>query len=130
MSRKKLSSLFTPAQFTPLTAGRTDRPPFLTAADKAQLCADLVHFVRCDFSRLLFTKRIYKNLSSMFGHIAHCNIDGFYEEWFATPTDRARWISHVLNSPSYGSPEYTRCDCERAFRDWLRTHALSLTEVV
>jgi hypothetical protein len=91
-----------------------------TAADKAKWFEKLKKFVASGMAPTRWNKPLYRQLSNMFGHIAHYNQGGFYAEWFNTPPDRARWIDHVLNWPCYGSPEYTWCDVEREVQSWLR----------
>lgn len=86
---------------------------FNTAEDKAKFVEHFMKFVEKDFPQRLFTKEFYRRLSNTFGHIAHYNQLGFWEEFFTTTADKVRFIEMTLNFPCYGSPEYTFCDAER-----------------
>lgn len=91
-----------------------------TAEDKEKVLKALIRFVKSGFNQNLFTKNLYRNLNSMFYHIAHYNILGFYEVWFETKEKRLMWFDHVQRCDMTGDPAYTRVDIERAFQTWLR----------
>lgn len=57
---------------------------FDTADDKARIAAQLITFIGGGYPRHRFTKRLYNTLTHMFGHIGHCDADGFYDTWFST----------------------------------------------
>lgn len=55
----------------------------------------------------------------MFGHIAHYDRNGFYDEWFRE--GRADWTEYILDRGAwFGDPEYTWSDVENAFVEWLK----------
>jgi hypothetical protein len=92
-----------------------------TVEDKEKVLKSLIRFVKSDFNPNLFSKNLYNNLNSMFGHIAHYNILGFYEVWFTDKRSRLEWFKYVLGSQAYGDPAYTRVDIEQAFKEWLKS---------
>lgn len=87
-----------------------------TQADKAAFGNTLLHFIDSGFKRTLFTKKFYQRLSMTFGHIAHTNQIGFWEEWFVEDADRVRFLEHLLRWPCYGDPAFTFSDVERALQ--------------
>lgn len=91
------------------------------AAVKAKFLNDLADFMRSGFKRTKFHKALYKRLSMTFSHIAHCNIEGFYGEWFETPARQLAWVQNALRHPCYGDPDYTYSDAERQFQRWLQS---------
>lgn len=95
---------FSPSQFVPTN--------WSTAEDKARFGNALLHFVDSGFARNFFTDRLYGRLSNCFGHIAHCNSTGFYEEWFLSLSAQVRFLEHTLRFPCYGDPEFTFSDVE------------------
>jgi len=92
---------------------------FTTAVQKQNFAEKLAQFVEGGFKPGAFTKRIYKELSNCFGHIAHFNRNGFYQEWFEDKTAQLRWVDRTIRAPVHGSPENTLCDVELAFQKWL-----------
>lgn len=113
--------IFTTAQ---LKATKWDGEPV-----KAKFLNDLANFVRSGFKRTKFTKALYKRLSMTFGHIAHYNIEGFYDEWFTNAGNQQRWIQNALDYSCCGDPEYTYSDAERLFQKWLQSdEGLSIRE--
>jgi hypothetical protein len=92
----------------------------LSVEDKEKLFKNLIDFVESDFDQSKFTKFLYTNLSSMYGHIAHYDLMGFYQVWFSDDDSRLRWLEFVYDTKVYGSPAYTRSDVEIAFQDWLK----------
>ena len=91
-----------------------------TADDKVWFFQHFQKFVKSGFRRSLFTKRFYNRLSLTFGHIAHYNQGGFWEEYFTTDEDKARFIRDTMGWPCYGDPAFTYSDVERALIEWLR----------
>lgn len=73
--------------------------------------------------RDLFFDWFYRRLSTTFGHIAHYNKNGFYEEWFSNPSDKRDFLARTLNHTVYGDPDWTYADVERAVQDWLEANA-------
>lgn len=55
-----------------------------------------------------------------FGHIAHCNRRGFYEEWFSS--DRRKWnfVEPLTEHGSCGDPSFTFSDVEEAVQKKVR----------
>jgi hypothetical protein len=98
-------------QFTPTE--------FDTASDKEKFRQQFIRFVRSDFSRAKFPKWFYTRLSMTFGHIAHYNIHGFFDEFFASTADKLRFLEQTVQWPCYGDPAYTYSDVERVLRRWV-----------
>ena len=117
---------FSPTQFIPTK--------WSTAEEKARFGNALLHFVDSGFARGLFTDRLYSRLSNCFGHIAHYNSTGFYEEWFSSLTTQVRFLQHTLRFPCYGDPEFTFSDVESEIqrevrnRNYLPRYQLLLVE--
>ena len=97
----------------------SDMGEFYTAEDKAKLANDFVRFVSSGFKRTLFTKSLYNHVMNMWGHIAHYNAGGFYEEWFETPEQQFKFLLRCTDYTSVGSPAFTRIDVELALVKWL-----------
>lgn len=93
---------------------------FDTAAEKATAMEQLARFAEAGFPRKAFTKRLYHHLNlHLFHHIAHYNIDGFYDVWFSTLARQADWVNYALHARAYGEPAWTWSDAEEAFQGWL-----------
>jgi len=103
---------FTPDQFTATKWEGADK--------KAAFARQFIKFVQWDFSRKQFSKAFYQRLSMTFGHIAHYNLGGFYEEFFTTTEGKVRFIRQTLAHPCWGDPTFTFSDVERALQTWLR----------
>jgi hypothetical protein len=89
--------------------------------DKAEFGNALLHFIDSGFKQTLFTKKLYQRLSNTYGHIAHYNQGGFWEEWFSTDADQVRFIEHLLRWRCFGDPEFTFSDVERALQAEVRS---------
>ena len=87
-----------------------------TEKDKADFGNSVLHFIESGFKQSLFTRKFYERLSNTFGHIAHYNLTGFWDEWFTTEADRVRFLENLLHWPCYGDPKFTFSDVERALR--------------
>jgi hypothetical protein len=87
-----------------------------TEKDKADFANSVLHFIESEFKQTLFTSKFYERLSNTFGHIAHYNLTGFWEEWLTTEADRVRFLENMLLWPCYGDPKFTFSDVERALR--------------
>lgn len=105
------ASEFTPTQWS-------------TAAEKADFGNQLLRFIEAGWKPTMFTKKLYRRLSMTYGHIAHFNQAGFYEEWFTNHADRLRFLEHLLRWPCHGQPKFTFCDVERAVQDEVRRRNL------
>ncbi len=103
---------FHASQFTPTK--------WNTAQDKMRFAQQFVRFVQSDFAAQHFTDRFYRRLSMTFGHIAHYNRGGFWEEFFTTTADKVRFLEQTLQYPCYGDPAWTYSDAERALQAWLK----------
>ena len=90
-----------------------------TAEDKAKFLKKLQAFVIQGFQKRQFTLALYRHLINMFGHIAHYNLDGFWDHWFTDVGRQAEWLMHAKQYSAYGDPAWTWSDVERAFREWL-----------
>jgi hypothetical protein len=111
---------FTEADFT--------ATKFVTAKEKAKIANNLTRFILSGFKQCSFSQAIYTHLSNMFGHIAHYNINGFYETWFSSPQERCKWAEYVLRGGMYGcvgSPAHTRSDVEKALMAWMRDNHIA-----
>ena len=107
-----MSKPFFPRQFTPTK--------FATAEDKAKFANKLVTFVERGFPESLFTQDLYRRLSTCFGHIAHHNRNGFFEEWFENETLQKEWVKNAFDWGCYGEAGHTFCDVEREVITWLQ----------
>ena len=101
-----MKALFTPTMFTPTQ--------WNTAEDKAKFANHFVRFVDSDFKPTLFQKWFYARLSNTFGHIAHYNQGGFFEEFFTNDRDKIRFLTQTVQFPCYGDPRFTFSDVEQA----------------
>ncbi len=101
---------FAPSQFTPTE--------WNTAQDKADFANHFVRFVRSGYSRALFTRKFYERLRNTFGHYAHYNQAGFWEDYFANPEGVAEFARITEQHRIYGDPHYTFSDAERALQEW------------
>lgn len=103
---------FLPSEFVPTQ--------FSTAADKANFGNTLLEFLDADCAREFFTKKLYNRLSMTFGHIAHCDIEGFYSTWFTRDRHRLGFIQKLLHWPCHGDPRFTFSDVEQAIQRVVR----------
>lgn len=103
--------MFTADQFT---ATKWD-----TAADKVWFANQFIKFVESGFEQRHFTDKFYRRLSNTFGHIAHYNRLGFWEEFFTTTEGKVRFLGIALRHPCYGDAAWTYSDVERALQSWL-----------
>ena len=90
-----------------------------TAEDKAKFFGHYQKFVTGGFKSSQFPKWFYVRLSQCFGHLAHYNQGGFYEEWFRSPERRLEFLKRALRHPCYGDPDHTYSDAERALQAWI-----------
>ena len=102
-----------------------------TAEDKAKFVNHFIKFVRAGFPKSKFNKKFYQRLSNTFGHIAHYNINGFWDTFFTTIEGKVRFLEITLNSPCYGDPAYTYCDAEKEIQRILKEeNALELCRAI
>ena len=90
-----------------------------TAEDKAKFFRHYQKFVTGGFKASQFPKWFYDRLSQCFGHIAHYNQGGFYEEWFRSPEQQLEFLEYALRYPCYGDAGHTYSDVERALQAWI-----------
>jgi hypothetical protein len=93
---------------------------YKTAKDKAKFANHFADFALSNFSYDKFSKWFYEQLRMCFGHMAHYNKDGFYEEWFSTRKKHEHFLNHCLAHQCYGQPEYTYSDVEKALIAWMK----------
>ena len=65
---------------------------YMTAAEKMALLGEWVLFLDSRCSREKFTKSLYQHFNLHWNHIAHYNIDGFYETWFSDESLRREFM--------------------------------------
>jgi hypothetical protein len=94
-----------------------------SAAAKARFANHYVRFVATGFDRALFQPWFYRRLSMSFGHIAHRNLDGFYNSWFERTFDQYVFVERALRCRCFGDPAFTYCDVEAALRSGFRPSA-------
>ena len=107
---------FTADQFTPT---RWD-----SAEEKARFARRLIRLVESGFAERDFPQALYRRLSSCFGHIAHYNRRGFYEEFFTATEGKVRFLRMTLAHSGWGDPGFTYSDVERALRSWLHQNGV------
>lgn len=90
-----------------------------TAKDKQDFYNHFIKFVESDFKRSKFTKKFYNRLSNCFGHIAHYNINGFYDVWFSTSQAKLDFLLNAIRFSCYGDAKFTDCDVEKELVKWL-----------
>lgn len=95
-----------------------------TAEDKAKFANQFVRFLESDCNPNIFTKGFYSRLSMCFSHIAHFNRGGFFDTWFSSNSDKAKFLLHCLNNGGYGDPTCTYSDVERALKPWIVSSGL------
>ncbi len=93
---------------------------FSTVEDKEKFIKHFKRFVEGGMKRTVFPKWFYIALSTTFGHIAHYDINGFYDTWFRTLCSKIAFLEHTLKAGCYGSPAFTYSDAEKVIQDWLR----------
>lgn len=108
--------VFVAEQFTPTK--------WATSADKARWANWFVRFVREDCSKALFFQGAYDRLTNSFGHIAHYNRRGFFEEFFLNPAAKLRFLRCCLLHEAVGDPAWTWSDVERQLQSWMLTSGL------
>ena len=98
-----------------------------TQEEKEEMYLKITEFIRTGCPPAKFTTKMYKWLSTHFGHVAHGNKDAFYQAWFATQPRRLDWINYVLAQCIVGCPTATCSDVERAIQKWLSDNYKKLT---
>jgi hypothetical protein len=107
---------FTADQFTPTR--------WEDAEEKARFARRFIRLVESDFAERDFPQALYRRLSSCFGHIAHYNRRGFYEEFFTATEGKVRFLRMTLAHSCCGDPAFTYSDVERALQSWLHQNGV------
>ena len=102
--------LYTPNQF--------EGNEFHTAEHKAWVVNQLICLINSGFDKVYWNKDLYNALyMSLFGHIAHYDMHGFWGSWFDHRNDRYRFIRNIVNYPYIGSGSMG--DVESAIQGWV-----------
>jgi hypothetical protein len=98
-----------------------------TADEKAKVANKLTRFILGGFQQGSFSKAMYQRLSNMFGHIAHYNINGFYETWFSDIKACRDWAEHIIGNwlSGMGDPRFTWSDVEKALTQWMKDNQIA-----
>lgn len=105
---------FTPTEWAP-------------AEEKAKIADKITRFILGGFQQGSFTKAMYQRLSNMFGHIAHYNINGFYDKWFSDIKACRGWAEHITGNwlSGTGDPRFTWSDVEKALIQWMKDNQIA-----
>lgn len=116
---KGTSSEFQMQDFTPTK--------WATGEEKAKIANKMTRFILGGFQQGSFTKAMYQRLSNMFGHIAHYNINGFYENWFSDIKACLDWSEHIKGNwlSGMGDPKFTWSDAEKALVKWVKDNQIA-----
>jgi hypothetical protein len=90
-----------------------------SAEEKVRFARRFIRFVESDFAERQFPHTFYKRRALTFGHIAHFNRHGFYQEFFTATEGKVRFLLMTLAHPCWGDPAFTYSDVERALQSWL-----------
>jgi len=90
---------FTPTRFQP-------------AESKSWFATHYLRFISSDCPRHQFTLRFYRQLMHCHGHIAHCDLFGFWTEFFTSTAGKIEFLEQTLAWPCYGRPDVTWSDVE------------------
>ncbi len=98
-----------------------------TAEEKAKIANKMTRFILGGFQQGSFTQAMYQRLSNMFGHIAHYNINGFYEKWFSDINSCRDWAEHITGNwlSGMGDPKFTWSDVEKALIQWMKDNQIA-----
>jgi hypothetical protein len=107
---------FTADQFTPTR--------WESAEEKVRFARRFIRFVESDFAKAQFPHSFYRRLALTFGHIAHFNPHGFYQEFFTATEGKVRFLRMTLAHPCWGDPGFTYSDVERALQSWLHQNGV------
>lgn len=102
---------FTADQFVPTQWESTEQ--------KARFAKQFIRFSQAAFAWQQFPHAFYLRLALTFGHIAHFNQHGFFEEFFSSTDGKVRFLKLTLAWSCPGEPSFTYCDVERALQSWL-----------
>ena len=114
-----MSRLLVPAAETHFAADRFAPTHHDSGAAKARFANHYVRFVAAGFDRALFQQWFYRRLCMTFGHIAHTDLDGFYNTCLERTFDQHGFVDRALRWRCPGDPAFTYCDVEAALQQWL-----------
>lgn len=75
---------------------------FLSIHEKEKVLKNWIRFVSNGFARNDFTKALYAHLMNHADFIAHCNIHGFFDEYFTTGADKIRFLEQFDRQKMHG----------------------------
>jgi hypothetical protein len=109
----------------PVSAAADFSPMHFTPAEtKAWFVSHFLRFASADFPKHHFTLRFHRQIMNTFGMIAHCDLTGFWAEYFTTTSGKIEFLEQVLGWNSYGDPTTSFCDAEREIARRLRNVGL------
>jgi len=73
---------------------------FMSAKEKEKVVEDFRRFLKSNFDRKYFTKRLYEHLHLHCSFIAHYDIDGFYATYFHEPEMTIEFLNQFLTGKS------------------------------
>jgi len=73
---------------------------FMSAKEKERVVEDFRRFLKSNFDRKYFTKRLYEHLHLHCSFIAHYDIDGFYATYFDEPEMSIEFLNQFLTGKS------------------------------
>jgi len=79
---------------------------FMSAEEKKAVLRDWQRFIKSDFDRKYFTKKLYDHLHLHCSFIAHFNIHGFYDTYFENPESTVKFLKQFDKDYGYKSIEY------------------------
>lgn len=79
---------------------------FMSAEEKKTVLRDWKSFIKGDFDRKHFTKRLYDHLHLHCSFIAHFDIHGFYGTYFENPERTLKFLRQFDKNYDYKSTEY------------------------
>jgi len=111
-----MKTWFAPDQFT--------ATGWSSSAAKARFANHFMRFVESGFKHTLFYRWFYQRLMNTFGHIAHYNMVGFWDEFFTTTKDKLRFLQQTVDPPFgfVGDPHYTYKDVELAIAEKIQAN--------
>ncbi|MBO1360274.1 hypothetical protein J2D73_10795 [Acetobacter sacchari] len=100
----------------PLAAAGLTATKWDSAEDKARMGDAILSFIARGMPESAFTEKLYSRLSNMFGNIAHCDKNGFWQVQLSTTARRVAFLEQIATAPCWGQPGHTWCDVEREIK--------------